>query len=534
MRTGEFDMNKIIITAVLGLAIGLGAGYILFRTMSKSRPAASSTEMETTAGGGKKILYYKDPMHPWYTSDRPGKAPDCGMDLVPVYEDEEGAVQGIKIDPTVVQNIGVKVEEVTARNLSRTVRAPGKISPDETRFAVVNTKVSGWVEKLSVDYTGMVVKKGQPLLDVYSPDLVATQQEYLQALSYRKKLQGGGSPDALDGADQLVSSARNRLLNWDITESEIRALEERGAPARTMTLYSPVTGIVLEKSVVLGQNIMAGTELLRIADLSVVWLWADVYQNELAFVKVGQTVRISVSNLPGKEFGGKISFISPSMNGDTRTIPVRIELQNTRGLELRPEMFASVQFVAPVLQNVVAVPEQAIIRSGERTIAVMALGGGYFDPREVKLGISADGYVQILEGIHAGEKIVVSSQFLIDSESNLKAAVGQMVMPGMNMPMPASASGLETAPEKESQEMPGMDMSDMPAPETNTAPEDNSQEMPGMQMDTGKKADTVAPAPSGKAGAKVKTIYTCEMHPEIQSDTPGNCPKCGMKLVPKK
>lgn len=504
-------MKKIVITAALGLAFGFGAGYFVFHSMQKNLTKMSQTAPEPKAGE-KKILYYKDPMHPWYTSDKPGKAPDCGMDLVPVYEGQEGAVKGIKIDPTVVQNIGVKIEEVTARNLSRTVRAPGKISADETRYSVVNTKISGWVEKLSVDYTGMLVDKGQPLLDVYSPELVATQQEYLQALSYRKKLQGSGSPDALRGADQLLQSARNRLLNWDISESEIQALEERGAPVKTMTLYSPATGIVLEKSVVQGQNIMAGTELLRIADLSVVWLWADVYQNELSFVKVGQTARISVSSLPGKVFSGKISFISPTMNGDTRTVPVRVELTNDQGLELRPGMFATVQIASPALQNVVAVPEQAIIRSGERTIAVMALGGGYFDPREVKLGISADGYVQVLEGIHAGENIVVSSQFLIDSESNLKSAIGQMVMPGMNMPMPA------------------------PAPGQKTAPEMKSQEMPGMQMNTDKKADTSKNTPSVKAGAKGegKIVYTCEMHPEIQSDKPGNCPKCGMKLIPKK
>jgi membrane fusion protein, copper/silver efflux system len=521
-------MKKIVITAFLCLAIGIGAGYFFFRYAHEGKPKAPQTGVETKTGGGKKILYYKDPMHPWYTSDKPGKAPDCGMDLVPVYEGEEGAVQGIKIDPTVVQNIGVKIEEVTVRNLSRTVRAPGKITPDETLYSSVNTKVSGWVEKLSVDYTGMLVDKGQPLLEIYSPELVATQQEYLQALGYRKKLQGG-SNDAQSGADQLVRSARNRLLYWDITESEIQALEERGTPARTMTLYSPVTGIVLEKSVVKGQNIMAGAELLKIADLSVVWLWADVYQNELSFVKMGQTARISIANMPGRVFGGKISFLSPEMNGDTRTVPVRIEMKNTPGLELRPGMFATVEFEAPVLRNVVAVPEQAVIRSGERNIAVMALGGGYFDPREVKPGASADGYVQILDGIHAGEKIVVSSQFLIDSESNLKSAVGKMIMPGMNMPMPSP--GQKAAPESKGQEMPGMNM---PQSEKNSAPEMKNQEMPGMQMDTGKKTGGVQTAPPRKTEEKGKTIFTCEMHPEIQSDKPGDCPKCGMKLVPKK
>ncbi|MFA6472082.1 MAG: efflux RND transporter periplasmic adaptor subunit [Candidatus Latescibacterota bacterium] len=524
-------MKKIMIIALLSLIVGFGAGYIVFRSSQKDITKLSQISPEYKSGQ-KKVLFYKDPMHPWYTSDKPGKAPDCGMDLVPVYEGEEGTARGVKIDPTVVQNIGVKIEEVTKRNLSRTVRAPGKISPDETRYSVVNSKVSGWVEKLYVDYTGMMVDKGQPLLEIYSPELVATQQEYLQALSYRKKLEGNGQTDALLGADQLIESAGSRLRYLDITDSEIQSLKERGTPVKAMTLFSPLTGIVLEKSVVNGQNIMSGAELFKIADLSVVWLWADVYQNEMSFVKAGQTARISVSNLPGKVFSGKISFISPTMNGDTRTVPVRIELPNTPGLELRPEMFAAVQFEAPVLQNVVAVPEQAIIRSGERNIAVMALGGGYFEPREVKLGFSSDGYTQVLEGIHAGEKIVVSSQFLIDAESNLKAAVGQMIMPGMNMPIPATVPGQKTVSETKGQSMPGMDM---PATEKKTAPpEKKAQEMRGMNMDTGKKTDTVKPAPSGKNGEKKKTIYTCEMHPEIQSDKPGNCPKCGMKLIPKK
>jgi membrane fusion protein, copper/silver efflux system len=520
-------MKKIIITAVICLTIGIGAGYVFFRYAPQGKPKMPQTAMETKSSSGKKILYYKDPMHPWYTSDKPGKAPDCGMDLVPVYEGEEGEVQGVKIDPTVVQNIGVQIEEVTKRNLSKTIRAPGKMSPDETRFFSVNTKISGWVEKLSVDYTGMLVDKGQPLLEIYSPDLVATQQEYLQAISYKKKLKEGGGTDALSGADQLIQSAKNRLIYWDITENEIHALEKRGKASRTLTLYSPVTGIVLEKSVVKGQNIMAGAELLKIADLSDVWLWADVYQNELSFIKVGQAAKISVSNLPGRVFRGKISFISPEMNNDTRTVPVRIEMKNTPSFELRPEMFATVEFEASVLRNIVAVPEYAIIRSGERNIAVIALGGGYFDPREVKLGVSADGFVQILDGIHSGEKIVVSSQFLIDSESNLKSAIGQMVMPGMNMPMPSPAPGQKAAPENKNQEMPGMNM---PSSGQKAAPENKSQEMPGMQMDSGKKSETL----SRKTGEKGKMIFTCEMHPEIQSEKPGDCPECGMKLVPKK
>jgi RND family efflux transporter MFP subunit len=227
------------------------------------------------------------------------------------------------------------------------------------------------------------------------------------------------------------------LQYWDISETEIKALEERGAPRKTMTIHSPVDGIVMEKMVFKGQNVMAGMELYKIADLSTVWVIADIYQYELPWVKVGQKVDIELSYSSGKKFQGKVTYINPMLSMETRTAKVRVEVRNTVALEFKPEMFATVQIASPVIVNAVAVPDQAIIRSGERNIAVIALGGGYFDPREVKLGVTAEGYVQILEGVKEGEKIVVSSQFLIDSESNLKAAITQMAgHAGMDMSKP--------------------------------------------------------------------------------------------------
>jgi len=459
-------MKKIVITAILSIVIGVGAGWLFFGSDEGAGVTAerkilyyrdpmnpqntSSTPKKAPDGmdfvpvydessgnsGEKKIAYYKDPMHPWFTSDKPGKAPDCGMDMVPVYEGESGT-KGIKIDPVTVQNIGVKLEDVTVRKLNKIIRTVGKVQADETKIYSINTKIMGWVEKLYVDYTGKFVGKGEPFLELYSPELVSTQEEYLQALRYRKQLEQSSIDEARRGGEQLVESAKRRLLYWDIPESEIQELERRGEPKKTLTFYSPVDGYVMDKMVYKGQSAMAGMELYKIADLSTIWIIADIYQYELPWVRVGQKVDIELSYLPGKTFQGRITYIYPMLSMETKTAKVRVEVQNTPSLEFKPEMFATVQIASPVVVNTVAVPDQAIIRSGERNIAVIALGGGYFDPREVKLGVMAEGFVQIVDGIKEGEKIVVSSQFLIDSESNLKAVISQMSgHAGMDMSKP--------------------------------------------------------------------------------------------------
>lgn len=485
-------MKRIVIVSVISIVLGLAGGWLLFRSSSpKSEgerkiafyrdpmnpqitsptPKKSSDGMdfvpvyaEQSSGGQKRIAYYKDPMHPWFTSDKPGKAPDCGMDMVPVYEGESDT-KGIKIDPVTVQNIGVKVEEVTRRKLTRVIRTVGKIDYDEQKLYSINTKIMGWVEKLYINYTGKVVHKGDPLMELYSPELVTTQEEYLQALRYRKALEQSTVDEAKKGSDDLIQSARRRLLYWDIPESEIKALEERGVPRKTMTIYAPVDGIVTEKMIQQGQNVMAGMELYKIADLSTVWVLADIYQYELPWVKIGQVVDIQLSYLPGRSFKGRITYIYPYLSEETKTAKARIEVSNTSSFDLKPDMFATVKIVSGIMVSAVAVPDEAIIRSGERNIVVVALGGGYFDPRDVKLGVQAEGYVQILDGVREGEKIVVSSQFLIDSESNLKAAISQMSgHEGMDMskPMPPSepGKGEEKAkpktPAHEKMDMPGM------------------------------------------------------------------------------
>ncbi len=459
-------MKKVIITAVVSILLGLGAGWLVFHpgikgdgskerkilyyrdpmnpqitspTQKKSSDGMDFVAVYAEQSGGsgeKKIAYYKDPMHPWYTSDKPGKAPDCGMDLVPAYEGESDT-KGIKIDPVTVQNIGVKTEIAENRKLNKTIRATGKVDYDETKVYSVTTKIMGYVERLYVDYTGKTVRKGEVLMDLYSPELVTTQQEYLQAIRYQKELEKSSIEEARKGADDLVQSAKRRLLYWDIPESEIKALEERGTPKKTMTIVSPVDGIVMEKMVIKGQNVMSGMTLYKIVDLSTVWILADVYQYELPWLKVGQPADIELSYLPGKQFSGTVSYIYPYLSMESKTVKVRIQVTNTSNIEFKPEMYATVKLSSPLAINAVTVSDQAIIRTGERNIIVVALGGGYFDPRDVTLGVTADGYTQILDGIRAGENIVTSSQFLIDSESNLKAAINLMRgHEGMDMSKP--------------------------------------------------------------------------------------------------
>ena len=476
-------MKKILFTAAICLLAGVAAGWLLFKKdigispkeverrvlyyrnpmnpeMTSPSPKKAPDGMDYVpvyaekekSSGQRKIAYYQDPMHPWYTSGKPGKAPDCGMDLVPVYEDDKN-VQGIHIDPATVQNIGVKTESVARRKLTKTIRTSGIVEFDETRLYNINTKFMGWVEKLHVDYTGKIVKKGQPLLDIYSPDLVSTQEEYLQALRYRERMQKSELDAVRREADELVQSARRRLEYWDITDKEIGSLEKRGAPMRALTIYSPADGIVTDKMVIDGQQVMAGMTLYKIADLSTVWVTADIYQFELDWIRMGQQVDLELTYLQGTQFQGTVTYIYPYLNAETRTAKVRIEVHNTPEFALKPGMFATVKIVSLVSIDDVAIPEQAVIRTGERNVVIVPLGGGYFDPRDVRLGVSADGYIQILNGVREGEKVVTSAQFLIDSESNLKAAIAQMAQPEKT-----GDAGSETQPNQQMKNMQGSDV----------------------------------------------------------------------------
>lgn len=536
-------MNKtsITITAIVFTLIGFSTGYFVFK-----QPAAQSVgigapeerkilyyrdpmnpeitshtpkkaadgmdfvpvyEEKKPAKSEREIAYYVDPMHPWYTSDKPGKAPDCGMDLVPVYAGDDKA-EGIHIDPSMIQSMGVTMEKAEKRHLTKTIRTSGIVEIDESRLYTVTTKFMGWVDKLHVDKTGQSVGKNQNLFSLYSPDLVSAQEEYLLALRYKKNLSESTVNEIKNQGDGMIASVLKRLEYWDLPDSEIKALGKRGKPLKNIEIRSPYQGIVMEKMVTAGEKVEAGMPLYKIADLSTVWVTADVYPHDLPWVKNGATAEITSNYFPDNTLKGRVSFIYPTMNDEARTAKVRIEMKNTEKNLLRPGMFLTVSLASAVSGDVIAVPEQSVIKSGSRDIAVVSLGGGYFAPRDIKTGISADGYVQVLDGLHEGENIVTSSQFLIDSESNLKAAVAGMV----------KKNGKE-------------------APVAKDAAVESHENHETLSV---KKSDPMASAVVKKA-VPVKQLmnnekvqYTCEMHPEIIRDKPGDCPLCGMKLIPIK
>ena len=369
---------------------------------------------------------YICPMHPTVVSDKPGSCPICGMDLVQKEADASSVQDGsVQIDPVTIQNIGVKTMVVEKQPLKRTVRAVGRVDYDETRIMDVNSKIAGWVEELYVDYTGQWVEKGQPLLALYSPELVAAQEEYLTALDYAERMRDGAMRDAAQNAEDLLVAARQRLLYWDISTGQIAKLEKTRQVGRVMPILAPRSGIVTHKDVLEGAYIGSGQHLYRIADLSVVWIYADVYEYEMPWVSKGQRAEVSLSYLPGEQFGGKVDYIFPFMNEKTRTVQVRMIFDNADGA-LKPDMYADVVIRPEVGREGIVIPVQAVIHSGTRRVVVMAHGDGRFEPREIHTGVETEDGYEVMHGLNPGEQIVTSAQFLIDSESNLKAALAGM------------------------------------------------------------------------------------------------------------
>ena len=398
-------------------------GSCLVCDMDLVKDQAETTRSSMT--GEREIAHWRAPMDPKYTADGPGTSP-MGMDLIPVYTDELSTSGTVHIDPAVVQNIGVKTQLVRRQELNRTVRTVGRVDYDETRMTDVNTKIAGWVEKLHVDYTGQLVEKGQPLLEIYSPQLVAAQEEYLTVLDHKRRLETSADKDARQGGVDLLHASMQRLHHWDVTMAQIQQLESTGTVKRTMTVYSPQEGAVVHKAVFAGAHIMPGQHLYRIAELSPVWVYADVYEYQSPWVREDMEAHMELSYLPGKQFSGTVNHVFPFLEPKTRTVKVRMSFPNP-DLELKPEMYANVTIHSPGSDEVLVVPVQSIIHSGERYVAVVSLGDGRFQPRDIVIGVEANGSYEVIEGLKEGERIVTSAQFLIDSESNLKAAVQAMV-----------------------------------------------------------------------------------------------------------
>ncbi len=383
-----------------------------------------------TTSGERKIKYWRAPMDPTYISDKPGKSP-MGMDLVPVYEDEaeEMAENVIKIDPATVQNIGVVTDIVKRGDLKVEVRTVGVLDYNDEKMFWVNTKFDGWIEKVYVNYVGQAVRKGEPLFEVYSPELVSTQEEYLSALVYREKMEASGFDDAAKRAGRLLEASRKRLRYWDITDEQISRLEEKGRITKTLKVVSPASGLVVRKmdEALEGMYAKAGMNLYKVADLSSLWLHVDLYEYQLPWIQTGQKAQIEISYYPGESFEGRVLFFYPYVDEKTRTIKACLEIPNDDG-RLRPEMYATVKFSPVAAKDTVLVSDIAVLHSGKRNIVVLDRGGGRFESREVRLGLQGEGQYQVLEGLEGGEKIVTSAQFLIDSESNLREAINKMLM----------------------------------------------------------------------------------------------------------
>lgn len=397
----------------------MGMDYLPVYPEGQSQP-------ETQPQSGK-ILYYRHPMGAPDTSPVP-KKDEMGMDYLPVYEGEPETSGQIRISPEKIQKLGVKTATVAKRTLTRSIRALGSIQVDERRIHAVTPKFEGWIQRLYVNATGQAVKHGQPLLEIYSPELMTAQQEYLIARQGQQALEKG-STQARDTAAHLTHNALQRLHYWDIAEAQLKRLQNQGKLLDTLPLLSPVNGVIMEKPAVEGLRFMPGELLFRIADLSTVWLLAEVFEQDIGGVRPGQAVQVLINAYPDKLFSGKVGFIYPTLATETRTVKVRIELPNAEGL-LKPGLYGSVVLATQGDKDVhLAVPDSAVIDSGIRQVVLLQRSAGQFEPRSVKLGLKADGYREVLEGLEAGDEVVTRANFLIDAESNLKSALDSFKSP---------------------------------------------------------------------------------------------------------
>ncbi|RJR53115.1 MAG: efflux RND transporter periplasmic adaptor subunit [Desulfobacteraceae bacterium] len=481
---GRSYLMIVALTSAVTLLVAGGAAYFLGYL---GGPRSAPMEMAEKGKGGqdqkaggvkeKKILYWRSSMNPNEVYDAPGKD-SMGMDLVPVYEGEEAGPPGtVKIDPTTTQNIGVKTAEIRRRRLVREIRTVGRVAYNEKRVRRITSKIGGWVEQQHVNFEGQEVEKGEPVLEIYSPDLVSAQEEYLIALKNLQGLRSGFRKEGDGGSEALLRAAETRLRYWDITEEQIEALRERGEITRTMVLHSPFKGVVTQKKVLEGGYVTPGQDLYSIADLSVVWVYADIYEYEVPWIKVGQEAVMTLAYHPGMRYVGKVSYIYPYLKNMTRTLQVRMEFSNTEDLSLKPDMWANVSLQSAFDRETLAIPIQAVIRTGTRDIALIALPDGRFEPRELRLGPQAGEEFVVLEGLKEGERVVTSAQFLINSESNLQAALSKMRKPQA----PAAHEGHppETPP-RPSEKMQGMEMEES-APTTPVPP---NHEHPAMAPPT--------------------------------------------------
>ena len=429
-------MRKIIAIGVLGFGLGLSVAALglvnpwhwSWLSTAQLRPG-NGPEPAEASSGERKILYWQAPMDPTFISDKPGQSP-MGMDLIPVYEDHviTDAAGTVRIDPVFVQNIGVQSTEITRTDIPFTIRTIGHLTYDDSQVVLVNTKYEGWIEQVHVNYIGEPVTQGQPLFDIYSPQLVTTQKEYLQALDYATRMAESGYPDIEERAHALLVSSLERLKYWDVSDEQISQLEQSHELRRTLSVTAPVSGLIVEKmnQTLVGMYVNAGMNLYKIVDLSSIWVEVEIFEHQVPWLKIGQRAVVELPYAPGEQYVGRVRYLYPYFDKSTRTMKVSLELPSP-GQKLRANMYANVTFEVPSAEGVLAVPEEAVIHSGLRNIVVLDRGNGTFQVREVVLGVNGNGLWEVKEGVSEGERIVISAQFLIDSESSLQEAIQKMI-----------------------------------------------------------------------------------------------------------
>jgi RND family efflux transporter MFP subunit len=468
----------VLILLVIGLIFVFGFGYGRWYS-TRTAPLA-----------GRKILYYVDPMHPWYKSDRPGTAPDCGMKLQPVYADGTIGAAGesshgvsgqnppagsqtppqnaIQIDAEKQQLIGIRYGAAEWTSEGQPVRFAGVVAPDETRITRVHAKIDGWIERVSVDFTGQLIRQGQPLLTIYSPELLASQQELLLAIKAKDLMHHSSMAESAENSATLVDAARRRLELWDISRSQMEEVERTGTPIKSITLYSPAAGYVMTRNAFPSQRVTPETELYAVTDLSRVWVMADVFEADAPQIRMGQSAVITLSG--GVTLSARVTYLQPEIDPATRTLKVRLELANP-GLRLKPGNFVDVVMQIGSGRRL-TVPVEAVLDSGTEQTVFLDRGNGFFEPRQVETGLRIGDRVEIVKGLQPGERIVISAAFLLNSESQLKSAMGAMAgMPGMSHGGSTPASEPQQKGEVPKEEggmhqMPGMKHDEMPMPKS--------------------------------------------------------------------
>jgi len=425
--------NRVWIAVVTALAAGLAGGYFLAggKSPETAGQPESSARGNGPCAGGVAPLMWRNPMNPAITSQTFTRD-EMGMDYIPVCADEGGGGNSpagtVSIDPTMTQDIGVRVTRAVEKNLSRSITTVGRITFDESRLVTLHPKVEGWINKLFVDTTGESVRQDTMLLSLYSPQLVASEEEYLLALANWEQLQTSPYPDIRDGAKRLLDSSLDRLRFFDVPEHQIRELQKTHHVMKYLHIHAPAAGVVTRIGAREGAHVTPASELYQIADLSHIWVLADLYEYEIGWVKAGDAATLSIASLPGHAFRGHITYIYPYLDSKTRTNKVRIEFDNPDGL-LKPDMFGDVSIAASSRKPGIYVPRESVLVTGKREHLFVQAAPGRFEPRDVRTGATADGLVEILSGVKAGEEVVSSGQFLIDSESSIREAAAKMVEP---------------------------------------------------------------------------------------------------------